>query len=346
MANKTVQYYNKLANIWNQFPEPAGLTTEDIKLRFDYAQTLANVFRSVKTSTNDIYILCGCTGDDYYAYLKVIKIDKFGIKTIIQLTNLGAYQSRQNQSDSWWYNMILSRDEKNIYFNRFSQAGAYVSVINLDNFVNDGATTTGIVGKFTIYQDRYIWAANGTTLSILNYETKALIVEVNTTVNINCISCSINNELYFIHTDQGESLTKATFNGISTITFVSYTPSIELNQYVKQLIIDKWGDLIILTNSGTVSTLLKYSTTGIWIDTLDATFMGDYGTCVYNLYTDSLGIYGWSNALGTYEMSAHSTTGKGQLFSRSITKTRNGGITIYGSDPSGYNVSKHGSVGC
>lgn len=142
--------------------------------------------------------------------------------------------------------------------------------------------------------------------------------------------CNASNELFCSNSLTASGLYKFIFDGVSVITYTklnSIDPS-----FFRQSIIDKWGDLIIITNTGTASTLLKYSTAGVKIgDTI--TLSG----AMYNLNTDKDGNYYYSNALGTYKVPKN--TAQGQAIAPLVDhiKIRDNGMTTFGNNISGYN---------
>ena len=122
------------------------------------------------------------------------------------------------------------------------------------------------------------------------------------------IVCDKDNNLYriefYLAGDYRAKINRLTFDGISTISApYDITGSIGLYNYEKQLLIDRFGDLIILTNSNTTSTLLKYSNTGTLIDTVSlsvGTNKGAYGLQVYSKNDGSKCWVQFSNDMGTY----------------------------------------------
>ena len=124
------------------------------------------------------------------------------------------------------------------------------------------------------------------------------------------------------------NILKYTFDGINTITRY-YTSQDIMIPYAKQILIDKWGDLIILTNSGTASTLLKYTTAGTLIDTKNL------AGARYGLDTDRDGNYYIQHALGTEKITAN--TAQGQAFTSAGVQILPRGNAVFGGSITGYN---------
>ena len=271
MANKAAHYWN--GTTWTQLPN-AGLTEADITIRYANVNIVANNFHSVKDSKDNIYISCfpinnQDTGQDGN-YGKIIKISKDGTKSIAYVNQWYKAYTNENQGD-----MVLSKDESRLYVQNIGGNGyreiCYLNVADITN----GATvatsaflnTSTVMNKFAIYQDLYIWVASGTTVKIYDYTTRQELASRTVTNTTGAIVCDKENNLYriefYLAGDYRAKINKLTFDGISTISSpTDITGSIGLYNYEKQLIIDKCGDLIILTNSDTASTLLKYTTTG------------------------------------------------------------------------------------
>lgn len=290
---------------------------------------IATYFLSVKSSIDDVYILCGY--DSQYDRMKIIKISNIGIKTVSWLDVNNSAQQSEMQFIS------LSRDEQTLFFtalNNGIQTSQPVTLFSIPtNFSSGSITPTQLFqvwnyngdGKVAIYQDRYIWVASGTTVKIYDYTTKAELASVALASTAQLIAVNTTNTAYCV--DPSGALSSLVFNGISTITKTGINGS--MSNTMKQLLIDKWGDLIILTNTGTASTLLKYTTAGVQVG---ATL--SLGGAFYNLNTDALGSYYYSNALGSYKVAAN--TAQGQAFTGVGTKIRGSGMTTYGSNITGY----------
>ncbi len=315
----STQYYNGID--YTQF----ALDVAD----YTISSVVCDTFHCIKDSQDTIYIYCSKTGTNVFR--KIIKITSAGVKTVTQSTT--GFHSNAKVL------LCLSRDESRLYFidnptSTLAQSRLqYVSVSDLtgSNYTPVEGLTNGTTyaDSFNLYQDRYIWVASGTTVKIYDYTTKAELAS-NSTVNNAFITVNTDNVCYMLSGDgTGETfvLKKAVFNP-NTLTLTNLT-SDGIARFAKQLLIDKYGDLIILTNSGTASTLLKYTTAGVQIGTTLT-----LGGAFYNLNTDKDGNYYYSNALGTYKIVAN--TAQGQAFTGVGTKIRGSGMTTYGSNITGY----------
>ena len=321
-----VQYYN--GTEWQQF----GLTTADVTLSDG---SIASSFYSIKDSNDTLYVLCGRTTDSPRK-AKIIKIPKTGIYTIRNMVNFdtGAENTGNWAANNIQHDMAISRDGLYLFVT--------TSTNNADNQCIHKIPISALTGgdmanyrwsidynaniKFAIYQDRYIWVASGTTIKIYDYTTKAELASVVSTNTTAAISCDMQGNLYgieqYFDNEFRAKITKHIFNGISTITSSAITGGISIYHYEKQLLIDKWGDLIILTNSGTGSTLMKYTSTGVQVGTTLA-----LQAPMYNLNVDKDGAILYSNDLGTYKIPKNT---QGQQALVLGTKIRDTGMTTYG----------------
>lgn len=338
---KAVQFYNTNTSLFDQY----DITEADVTLG---GVVVANRFFSTKDANDNLYLFCGSTlgGSSYYA--KIFKIEKNGNKTYCELQ----YSSSQyvGATENERIGFYLQRNGK-VWVYSWKQTNTY-HLWELPNFSNGQAITlqnsiipAGTIQLFAVYQDRYIWVASGTTVKIYDYGSKAELASVSVvgTDQYSCMAVNSNNELYIACKNSANAyhrLYKIVFNGASTLTAnVLYEETTAPFNSAKQLLIDKLGDLIILTNSGTASTLLKYTTAGVQIGTAL-----NLANPSYNLNTDSQGNYYYSNALATYKIAAN--TAQGQNFTGTGTKILDSGMTTYGNDTTGYLVSANGSVGC
>jgi len=329
---KAAQYFNGIT--WSQWPA-GGLTTDDYTLN---TGIIADQFQTIKDSQDNLYIICNYSGSQIsagsnVAKSKVIKLSKTGVI-------LATYTYSSGANYATLVNPILSKDQETIFFSDYN---AVIVTMNAGVF-----TTSSIVAnKFAIYKDLYIWVAviGYTYVSLYNYGTKQPIV-VNTTCGWGntdgsslCICANPNEQELFVlgwHYDSSENqwtrITRMVFNGTNTLTPTGTTLLVNYNMNAKQLLIDPFGDLIILTNSGTASTLLKYTTAGVLIDTLDLAAPS------YNLAIDTKGNYYYQTASATFKIAKN--TIQGQAFNpipaEPIRATGNIG---YGSNMTGYQPS-------
>jgi len=253
---KASQYYNGTDWIQTQLDVADYTTTSNIVCSFFY---------TIKDKFDNLYILCFTNGSGWDDGIPFIKITKDGIKTVTKVSSYND-ECRHNSNIS----LCLSKDQLSV-FATFTD-----SLVEGLKSLNTDMTTTSIrgtqifsnVSKFAIYKDLYIWVASGTTVKIYDYTTKAELASVSLIGDwqgTTGITCSTDNTLYIIgrSTYYGLQINKFAFNGVNVLTKTYYT--ITNNIYTKQLLIDPFGDLIILTNSGTASTLLKYTTAGVQI---------------------------------------------------------------------------------
>ncbi len=326
---KAVQYFN--GTDYTQF----GLDV------VDYTTTngiICQFFYTIKDSKDNIYIACFTNGTGWDDGIPFIKITSLGVKTV---TKIASYDDECRNSSN--FSLSLTRDELNIYAVFTSSPVAGLKILKTD------MTTTTIrtapiltdVSKFAIYQDRYIWVASGTTVKIYDYTTKAELASSTIDNSAKGIILDSLNNLYVIESyipyGFQDRIYKFSFNGVTISQSIVYQANTAPFANAKQLLIDKYGDLIILTNSGTASTLLKYTTAGVQIGTEPLNLNGAY----FNLNTDKDGNYYYSNTLGTYKITAN--TAQGQVFTGVGTKIRGSGMTTYGNNITNYNPAVFGT---
>jgi hypothetical protein len=333
---KAAHYYNGAS--WQQF----GVTEADITLA---TGVIANHFVSIKDSGDNLYVWCGKIGATGGTRANIIKITSAGVKTVGYIPN-----GSGSLNIAGLPTMMLDRSEDMMWIAFTTSYGSTQYILySFPTTFNDAQDVTLTQFKnnlgyadvrFSIYQDRYIWVASGSTVKIYDYETKAELASVSVTaVPIYNICCDVNNTL-FLTSKSGyyQDIHSIKFNGSNTLTdsILAHIYSIS-DTFIsnnKQIMIDSFGDLIILTNSGTVSRLLKYNISGTLIHNLN--LVNSY----YNLYTDSQGNYYYSNALATYKIAAN--TAQGQNFTGTGTKILDSGMTTYGNDITGYNPAVFG----
>jgi len=346
MANKTIQYYNKLANAWTQLPVPDGLTLADITLS---GNIIATKFIIIKSSNDDRYILCGRPVE--YSEIRrsrIIKVSNTGVKAYL---NLNYQNSHIINTD--FKTIMFTRDELNILFTPYAGNIDRIPIsefaLSIDTWhdYNQLVNVQGNDSFLEIYQDRYIWKGypiGGSSVTVYNYTTGISIDSISyniLTEDLLAMCISVENICYVVSVNM---IFKITFNGVElTATNIAITSG--TFAYAKQMVIDIWGDLIILTNSGTAGTLLKYSTSGTGVDAI----VLDDG--YYNLNTDGDGNYFYQTADGTWKILAN--TAQGQVFrigeiegSTYPLKIRNTGHPVYCDNYTGFDNSADGSIGC
>lgn len=340
--------YYLSVNGGENFEAEALLTTADITL---VTNEVANSFFSLKDSADNIYIMCMFTTNyNTDTKLKIIKITSLGIKTsaTVNWRYSGFYDSRLSPM------FVLSRDEQTIFaFINNSGSTAQGNLYSLSTIFTDGGyitTSTVLVLntnslKFAIYQDRYIWTASDTTVSIYDYATKALIDSETTTATVNYGMCvSVDNTCYLLYyTGSSIVLVKFVLNDNTITKTTVAVPNDAIN--AKQMVIDKWGDLVILTNSGTASHLLKYTTAGLLIQDLNLSVAEILGV---GRVAFSLNVYSTKNLNGTLKdcqvsvendlifLLSEPVTSQGQSFGH-FTRELMTGNTTYNNDNGGDN---------
>jgi len=338
---KVGQYWN--GTDWEQF----GLTTADITLGLGWQSIVeqATYFISIKDSDDNLYMLCGKSGLSS-SRAKFIKITKTGIKTIATLNY--DYSASLDYHTYYTNNMVLSRDNQSIVCTLRKPGGSndISSIYELPTVFDDGTAIAPInffptlayssVAKFAIYKDLYIWVASGNTVKIYDYTTKAELASVSPGESGYLICCDNNNTAYALyHSIDTLTLRKITFNGYTLSNTLIFNGNIGYAYYTpKQLLIDPFGDLIILTNSGTASTLLKYTTAGVQIGTAIT-----LANPSYNLNVDIDGNYFYYTALAEYMVPANATAGQPIKPLNEHIPTRGTGIVGYGSNTTGYQPS-------
>ncbi len=297
---------------------------------------IANRFISVKDSQNNTYTLCVSSDSGLQSTkAKIIKIEPNGIKKIATLNWDYSGYVAPNAA------IILHRDETKCSLLNLGGDKSYWTV-SLDfadgAMIAEPTVAFNSAVKFAIYKDRYIWVASTTTVKIYNYDTKAELASLAVTAG-SLIACSSDNTLYGINESWfNNGISKYIFNGVDTITRTAISTGIADDQ-IKQLLIDRFGDLIILTNTGTASTLLKYSNIGTLIDTVNlsvGTNKGAYGLQVYSKDNGTKCWVQFGNDLGTWKTAE--TTAQGQVFGAvSKLSAVNTGELTYGDDNGGDN---------
>jgi hypothetical protein len=336
---KSVQFYNNTTSLFDQY----DISDADITLSNGQ---IANSFYTIKDGGDNTYILCGRTIDNP-CKAKIIKMTSSGIKTV---NNMNKSDFGSENTGNWVANnvnhqMFISRDQQYLFISTSSSdaANQIIHRIPISDLIGGELPANQFAGfsggiKFAIYQDRYIWVASGTTVKIYDYGSRAELASVSVNYQILAICVSGNNICYTI---DGQSsvyeITKFVFDGNNQINKTSYGATTALT-YSKQMLIDKWGDLIVIANSGSNTGLQKYTNSGILKEDLNLSGL------FYNLNTDSQGNYYYSNSLATYKIAAN--TAQGQNFTGTGTKILDSGMTTYGNDTTGYLVSANGSVGC
>jgi len=328
---KAGQYYN--GTDWQQF----GLTTEDITLSNN---VVATVFHTIKDKNDNLFITCfGGSG----GYAKVIRLDKNGVNAVANMGNLH-YSSPPPTSKT---PIMLSRDNETL----FCVDGGHGAVWTIPTDFEDGVTQSSNFQSScewytanaiaAIYKDLYIWVASGATVKIYDYTTKAELASValiGDWQGTTGITCSTDNTLYIIgrSTYYGLQINKFAFNGVNVLTKTDYT--ITNNIYTKQLLIDPFGDLIILTNSGTASTLLKYTTAGVQIGAAVTLDNPSYNLNIGKLKDDGSYKLYYQTALKTF--SVNNTTAHAEIPALvNHVEIRGTGNTGYGSNYTGYQPS-------
>jgi hypothetical protein len=348
MANKAGQYWN--GTTWAQLPA-GGLTTEDITIA---TGIVANEFYSIKDASNNMYVLCcNRTGNKSAKLLKLSSslgsVEKYCIISPNVPPQTGQTRGMQ---------LALSKDNSYLFIGFNSapySAGFFEPLMSLyvvgTDFTSgvtiDNSTVMGVFAenaKFAIYKDLYIWVASGTTVKIYDYNAPHALLASSIPENkeFYAISCSTENILYTICYRGG-------YDPSMYIMVYGYNSTLEVQlvgEFVfdysimgivfdtKQLLIDPYGDLIILTNSGTASTLLKYTTAGVQIGTAIT-----LASPSYNLNVDIDGNYFYYTALAEYMVPANATAGQPIKPLNEHIKTRGTGIVGYGSNTTGHQPS-------
>jgi len=256
---KAGQFYNTLTQQWSQPNLDISHYTLDVG-------QYANKFITHKASDDNLWILA--LRSDFGYIGRVINISKTGTVTSGKLNWTSAYCPSVSDGIVGFY---PQRDGK-LWFCCYDGI-TDVKLFELDKFFSDGATITQPASIFTLtgsskigfYKDLYIWVASGTTVKIYDYTTKAELSSyaISSSYPITGVVCDANNVFYITRTGISASILKYDFNGISSMKQTVICNNSISNS--KQLLIDPFGDLIILTNSDTASTLLKYTTAGVQI---------------------------------------------------------------------------------
>jgi hypothetical protein len=296
---KIGQYWN--GTTWAQLPA-GGLTTADITLQ---SGGVANVFYTMKDKDDSLFILCYLTTTPN-GLAKIIRITKNGIKTTANWGNIYSRVPPTSKTP-----LLLTRDNTTIFAVDGNNATIWALPTNFAdgdtlNATISSAMSSWVNGSAAIYKDLYIWVASGRTVKIYDYTTKVELASVNIESYgaVISISCSTDNELYLAYSggDSNHYLYKLTFDGINTITKTNLLYTGNYSTITKQLLIDPFGDLIILTNSGTASTLLKYTTAGAQIGTAITLANPSYNLNIGKLKNDGSYKLYYQTALKTFSV--------------------------------------------
>ena len=326
------------------------LTTEDITLD---TGIVADVFFSCKSSDDTNYILCG-KNISYVYKAKLIKITNNGGKTISVLNWNYSANFREQSGVYRNQKIMLSRDEQSVivvcYTSQLVVSALKINIsdiiegnINIGNTENikEGSYYYSTYFMINQYRDLYFWILTNYTSSIGLYSQSSpynLLATLSLNYMVN-IAVDINNQCWILVGNNNQDyIYKVVYDGVnlsSTNTMVSTDRIFESG--VRQSLIDKWGDLIVLTST---SKLIKINLTGTptIIDNIDL------GGVRYNLNTNKDGTYFYSNGLNTWKIPAN--TAQGQVFDLTKMVIRGTGLATYNNDITGYNVSSLSSAGC
>jgi len=332
---KAGQYYNGTDWIQAQLDVADYTTTSNIVCSFFY---------TIKDKFDNLYILCFTNGSGWDDGIPFIKITKDGIKTVTKVSSYND-ECRHNSNIS----LCLSKDQLSV-FATFTD-----SLVEGLKSLNTDMTTTSIrgtqifsnVSKFAIYKDLYIWVASGTMVGIYDYTTKAELASVSLS-SPTALTMVLNteNDLYIQYKGSDTTynqLLKLSFNGLvinTTTVIANEEPSSVFKAMTnfKQLLLNPFGDLIILTNSGTASTLLKYTTAGVQIGTAITLANPSYNLNIGKLKDDGSYKLYYQTALKTF--SVNNTTAHAEIPALvNHVEIRETGNTGYGSNYTGQQPS-------
>lgn len=323
---KAVQYSTNNGSSFTQF---AAMSATDLELDSGaYGKYVPNYFECIKDSHDTLYILCAYSSPpfNYNVPAKIIKFTSAGVKTFVYLdAGLGNNSIRVNTTGK---NLILSRDETTLFLNGGSTDQSSIKcsrIFDVKTEFTDPVTTYTVDttpspanSRNFIFKDLYYWYYDG-AVHILNYDGFAEL-DSETAGTFKCAALSKDNILYGI---TASVIEKFVFTTVLSKTSISVTT--DLFQHAIEAKMDKDSNILILTNDGSNSTILKFEEDGTQVgSTLDL------GGVYYNLNTDYLGNIFYSNAFGTYK-SPYNATG---LTSGTI--IRGTGLTSYGNNITGY----------
>jgi len=343
--SKAIQYMVNTNGVYTT--QQFQLTTEDLELA---TGVTANYICSCKGSDDTIYILCGMN-ENVNRFGKIIKITSNGTTTISQFSAYGDLIKVCVWNSTFPSSIALNRSEDCLFIRTMmaTSGGFWSAILRIpitalqSPTIQDASYNIFNTSKIQLYRDLYIWGLSGSVVSIYNQSTPYDQIAVSGSIgNIRSISVDNNNQCWVGSTDVDNNsyLNKLIYNGVSFTTTIYLLGISDIIVNAKQSLIDKWGDLIIITNEGTTSNLIKINLTGTSsiIDNIDL------GGVRYNLNTDKDGTYFYSNNLNTWKIPAN--TAQGQVFSATKTVIRGTGMITYGNDITGYMVSVNSSVGC
>jgi len=345
---KCGQFYDATIGEWTQLPA-GGFTTEDLTLQSQSGAVggIATNFKTVKTTDDKLMVFCW-NNSGYGDRMKIITILPNGSYTLSSSDYAGG-----NTALSAIYAtspIVISKDGTMLFWISANHSGDPTGLCSvLVSDLSDSAFTITVepypdtATQFCIFKDFYIWIVSGGTVKIYDYTTKTCIDTDGATIIASlAICCSTGNILY---SASNGKLQVITFNaGASPITNALSVATIEcagITSATKQMLIDPFGDLIILTNSGTASTLLKYTTAGVLIGTAITLANPSYNLAIQPYDEENPTIFDGSlryeTALVTYKVP--NIAGQPLPAKESHILWRNTGNVGYGSNRTGYQPS-------
>lgn len=313
---------------------PVGIPSAAL-LVYDYSNAKyvnGDIFHSVKNSQDELYMMVSASNQVYqgYVFFKILVDGSYTYSEFIPI-NSGFTGSLIDTG------LVLSRDESQIFFvatigNNYHRLFCIdVADIGTRTLLSIAIDTFANPLVFSIYQNRYIWLAgnvSGQGNFVWIHNNSDYTVLDNDTISETPLAMCVDedNICYVITESIFYICSYNTLNTTITITHVDLTEHIFL--YAKQMLIDKWGDLIILLTTTSSSTLKKYSKAGVEIDSVYIT------TPMANLNTDKDGNYYYSTDIAYYKIAKNIINGA--VFNAAV-KIRSTGSVSYCNNDTSYN---------
>lgn len=327
--SKSLQFFNGAS--WYQHL----LTASDILVGSGIP---ANIFFSLIDKDETTYIYCGYTGIGSTNRGKLIAIDNLGNKRVATLN----WNHSASEIMTTNVKMVELRNGNIMLMVRGSSS--VVRVYEISTSFLDGASISepspinvNSTANFEVYKEDYIWIALTSGTVILYNYARTQIDSIVLTGSVTSMKADILNNLYYTLQGPPALLGVITFDGIDEISNTDLN-LVDVEENIKEMIIDKWSDLILISVLAGSSILAKFDNNGVGINTIPV------ATNIYGLDTDYKGNYYYSNGLETYQITANVAQGDPIDDLVNHVLLRNTGVFTYNNNITGYNPAVKGNT--